>query len=234
MNSVTNVKAWDYIVSTKIRIDKFYNTWTKRYIEFDDGFDKFISIYIGYNSLYEATTRLYLLEGIISYDEYQKKYKRFEIERASTIMAQLLESKATTIMRTQIIRTEIPEIEKIITESNYYFDFRPIDQGLFLNLASQVLPNSNIPNKTIEKVYEESDDNNLLNSLQSNDPNESLKSLLKLLYKVRCNIFHGNKTYQSEMSRRVERYADILNSIYSESYIEWNLLSDELKSKYYS
>lgn len=232
MNQNTRINTEDYIKTTIKSVESFYEAWTKKYQEFDDGFDKFISIYIGFNSLYEATTRIFLLDEKITYEDYTKKYEHIEINRAADIITQLLEAKSQDIMDDKIIKNEIPEIEDIIKNSNYYFDFRPLDKGGFKNIASGVLSTENIPVKSLEKLIEKSKDEKLLKDLKSADPKISLNALLRLLYKVRCNIFHGNKAYQHQMSLRVKKYAAILELIYAEAYKEWKMISGQLKAKY--
>lgn len=216
------IQTWAYFSSTRKRINNFHKTWIQRYETSTDGFDKFISLYIAFNALYEVITRTLLITKQIDYLDYVNDYSRKEYLRASEIIVMYLDKDTAKLMSNPTILKEIPNIEKIIRDSNYYFDFKPLKDNLLNSISNKIL-NPTVPAKKILKTINESRDEEYLKDLLSGDSKLSLGALLKLLYKVRCNIFHGNKNYQFEMEQRVKKYSALLFIIYSITYEKWDL-----------
>lgn len=144
-----------------------------------DIFDKFSSLYIIFNRLYNT------LEGILrDKDELNnipgirfKNAKNKELNdnvAATKLVAFYLEPKAVFIL--EILTNEI-NLYKTIIENNIFHFYS---------------------NSELLKDNRNKNDQNILKDLKSKIPEKRLFGILTVLYKLRCNLFHGTKGFFNE------------------------------------
>lgn len=167
-----------------IQLQDFYLRWKEKadnYGEDDlaDIFDKFTSLYIIYNRLYNT------LEGILrDKDELKNipgiRFKNVENKELNDNVA------ATKLVSFYLEPEAVFIIDNLTNEINLFK--RIIENNIFhFNVNSKLLDN-NI-NKNDQYIFRD---------LKSNLPTKQLFGILTVLYKLRCNLFHGTKGFFNE------------------------------------
>jgi len=64
------------------------------------------------------------------------------------------------------------------------------------------------------------EDLKILTDLRSNNINKKSIAMLKIIYNVRCNIFHGSKDFQEYQRQLIEPLTNILTIVISDLYNE--------------
>jgi hypothetical protein len=169
-----------FLIGTKSNFDSFYNSWWVEKCasysgqKLSDYYDIFFSRFVAFNSLYNTIISTKVKIGIIPKKinsnqeeiEYGDRYK-------STILMcnELSDEKIEKLFKNREIKVSVKKIIDIIKKSEFV-----------------------ITHKNGEQVP--SDDLKILSQLQCGNKRESYSQILKLLYNVRCNLFHGSKGYE--------------------------------------
>ncbi|MCJ7646057.1 hypothetical protein MUO65_04020 [bacterium] len=136
-----------------------------------DSFDKFFTIFVAYNALYNQVTRWLRKAGRI------QTRKDYDYTSATVNVPSYLghERMANLIKSNGECRTKVTAITKLIRDRTFYI---------------------HVVNGTGEPNYAE--DRKHVNRIESGSDKEFCESLLTLIYKTRCNMFHGEKAYREE------------------------------------
>ena len=181
-----------------IQLKDFYNRWTeksKSYSNDDlaDLFDKFFSLYVVYNRIYNITASVLYEEGEIEKLKKAKKIKRNKRE------TEVNESDAAIFCIAHYLRDNL---EEIISENiNEINDFKFILENKLFNI--DLFYGQPQPKK----------DKKLLKGLESKNNLIVIESLLTILYKVRCNIFHAEKGFNEEQRIILEPVNNLLEKL---------------------
>lgn len=159
----------------------FCNRWLEKADSQDENklndiFDKFLALFIVYNALYSKVTESLFYSREISKDDNTKS----DFFCATKIIPRYLTHKelAKTFKEDEKVSAAIKEIKKYVgnTEEDICFDicFRfDRSQGRF--------------------IADKQQENKLIAKATSNNEEESIVALLTIIYKIRCNMFHGQK-----------------------------------------
>ena len=161
------------------------NRWKEKASKYDASdthslFDKYFSLYVVFNALY-AETAAYLHRKDI--DEKRGGYKlqegSFPDKNAATqYVLNLL--KAKSLMQSLEDNTEtnlaIEEIKKLLTPQNSHHFWICLDP--------------------VFGEPQENEDQKLLQALSSSNAHHRAEAILKIIYQVRCNMFHGRKSVE--------------------------------------
>lgn len=102
--------------------------------------------------------------------------------------------KGCTQFVQQIDPSDLREIIRIIREKEFYISF------------------------DIKGRYQRRQDRAILEKLDSKDSSEKCEGILTVIYKVRCNLFHGNKLFDPRQSRLLEPLNRILKVLNAHLY----------------
>lgn len=184
------------IVLKIYELEQFYNRWNEKlnsYLSEDlkDIFDKFFTAFVIFNRIYNVVEvvlnesgDLVKLKGLGLID---KKRKKVLDNQASTVcIAYYLQNEAAQIISD--LATDINIFKQIIKSERFYID-------LYYGKPQKA--------KDLE----------LLHGLNSSDNFEQLKSLLLILYNLRCNLFHGEKGYYPDQTEILKPSINCLTKI---------------------
>ena len=167
------------------QFEHFYEKWYEKangYIDntLSDAFDKFITLYIIYNSLYvEVWNKLVLSD----FKKVSKKNFRERIAATDYIIKYLKDTYyIDKLFCNEQSEKCLSTICQLIEQERFYIVFEVNNNGI-----RQPFPNK---------------DKDLLNCLKSNSKNSRAKAILELIYNIRCNLIHGGKgfeEYQKEL-----------------------------------
>lgn len=165
----------------KHQLDQFYGRWREKANEYNSDdlsnyFDKFFTLFVVYNRIYNVVVAILNEKGELDTLKQQGKIDKRKIEpydnKAATIcVAHFLHGDLQAIIEKN--QNQIEEFKNIIRNQRFYIDLK-----------------HGHPQR--EK------DLDLLRGLESSDNLLIVESLLKILYKIRCNIFHAEKGYNNE------------------------------------
>ena len=165
----------------KHQLDQFYRRWRNKANEYNsndliDYFDKFFTLFVVYNRIYNVVVAILNEKGELDTLKQQGKIDKRKIEP--------YDNKAATICVAHFLRGDLQAI--IEENQNQIEEFKNIikNQLFYIDL------NHGHPQRKR--------DLDLLHGLESDDNLLIVESLLKILYKIRCNIFHGEKGYNNE------------------------------------
>ena len=137
-----------------------------------DQFDQFFSLFVAYNRLYVEATLILNNRGDLNLNDNNP----FPDKNAAT--SYIVQYCGCRELKNQL------ESESSFTEQ--LESLKNILRNHSFNIClNPVTGNSNIPK-----------DNTLLSKLESNNCNEKYTGILEFIYEVRCNMFHGRKSYE--------------------------------------
>lgn len=155
----------------------FYNNWLAKANTYNantlaNHFDKFISLYVVYNSLYMEVMS--------------------ELKNTGANLTQNFKDK--TAATDYVIRYLKPTfyLENLLNDEQSINDLNTIcdviDQELFYIILIWGIPQR-------ERDFE------LVESIRSNNKNKKARAILSLFYYIRCNMFHGHKGFEDRQSQ---------------------------------
>ncbi len=168
--------------------EQFVQRWLKKAEEYDgsdlsDAFDKFITLYIVFNILYEeAFSRIKEKEEISRKDSAERM-------RAVKHVANFLGHDEIS-RRIQSCSKALSSIIEILEVPKYYF---------------------NVKRGSRDPDWEK--DAQKLQDIQSGDSTRLSKAILNLEYRTRCNLFHGAKSYDEGQKDVIGPMTVILSEI---------------------
>jgi hypothetical protein len=162
----------------------------------EDIFDKFSSLYIIFNKLYRTLETILLEKNILTTIQglkfrSKKKNELFDNSAATVLVANYLKDNAENIISE--LTNEISDYIDIIEKNRFHFDIK-----------SELT----IENKNKNDIL-------ILKNLQQYNPIIKLTGLLTILYRIRCNLFHGTKGFfndQQKVLRPAINSLTIINS----------------------
>ncbi len=167
-------------------------------------FDKFFSLYVVYNALY-VENFAYLIRKAIAEEsgEYQNKFEgdTFPDDKAATkYVIALLTSRGLlqSLEAYEPTREAINQIKMLIGKDNN-FRFR---------ICVHPVSGEHLPNE----------DDELSQSLNSHNSDHKAKAILKLIYRTRCNMFHGRKGFEPVQRELLVPLSIILEKIVDQLY----------------
>jgi hypothetical protein len=184
------------IVLKIFELEQFYNRWKAKqnsYLSEDlkDLFDKFFTAFVIFNRIYNVVEVVLNesgdLDKLKDLGLIDKKRKKVLDNQASTVcIAFYLRDKSAQIISD--LATETTILKQIIESERFYID-------LYYGKPQKA--------KDLE----------LLHGLISRDTFEQLKSLLLILYNLRCNLFHGEKGYYPDQTEILKPSINCLTKI---------------------
>lgn len=159
----------------------FYNRWQHKadnilLADIGDYIDKYVTLFINYNALYNITPRKVALRDHTPVKSYGDK-------AGATKKTQEFLGTGT------ILQHISPEMIEHLAASMVHFNIK-------LNYNGEAQPK---------------EDARLLRQLQGTNAEEKCLAILEILYYVRCNIVHGNKTLEPYQIMILEPVINILN-----------------------
>ena len=128
-------------------------------------FDRYFTLFVTYNALYNHVTRVLVENGSLRKRKYRDK------ESATDNVVKFLGSGPLYAT----IQTNIDHVNSITSRLNH--------NGFYLHSKQD----DDSPDYERDRI--------LKYSICSTNPKESSKATLTLLYQLRCNLFHGEKVY---------------------------------------
>lgn len=181
----------------KINYNYFYNSWWKEKClqysgdKLSNYYDIFFSRFVTYNSLYNVIVHSKEQFGLLK----KKRNKKHEIiERGEKEKATVEMVKQFDLNDNEAFATMDP-ISKNITEI-----ISIIDSSKFAIIY-----------KGGEPAFEK--DKLLSQKLKGTNKNDKLSAILEILFNVRCNLFHGSKSYELNQISLLKPLNEILFSI---------------------
>lgn len=168
----------------KSELKDFYDRWVIKCNSYEDSlsdlFDKYFSLFVIYNRLYNEITAIFENNGTLDIlredGSIDKKPKRVRDNQAATVcVAKYLSENENTVIST--LYDEIAAFTEILQKGNF-----------------NIVLYNGIPQKERDK--------NLLKNLENSNNYLNLLGLLGILYNLRCNLFHGQKQF-SEIQKMV-------------------------------
>jgi len=184
-----------------------YSNWSKKakgYKEDDtyQVFDKFFTFFVIYNLLYNETN-LYFHKNK-NFESY-KSYKLLGDNQAATICAVDLLGSGTILEKIQ--------------ESDLGRDALKSIKRLFETNSEDNFKISFLKNKKSNKYeYDKGADHKLFNDLKSPEDDVLVTAILTLIYRTRCNMFHGRKETHQVQQYLLNSLSNILDVLVSAMY----------------
>jgi hypothetical protein len=167
----------------KHELTEFYQRWRSKARDYKsdslvDYFDKFFTLYVIFNRIYSVALAVLHEKGqlndLVELGKIEKLKKNKLVD----------DNVAATICIAYFLREDLAEIVAENKSEIEEFDLL-IDKHIF----------------NIDLFYgkpQRDKDLELLKGLRSNNELEVVESLLKILYNIRCNVFHAEKGYNNE------------------------------------
>lgn len=155
------------------KADNYSNTSLK------DSFDKFTTLYIIYNMIYRTLEEKLRdggkLNNIQSLKYKNKKNDELQEDSAAIeLVVNYLANKSESII--SILTDEIKDYIGIITNNRFHFSIK----------------------SKLNDEGRNDEDGSILRNLESKSTTNRLRGLLTILYRIRCNLFHGSKGFFDE------------------------------------
>lgn len=166
--------------------EEFYNNWMAKAAEYGIGelrdcFDKFFTLFVVYNRLYAEVTFTLVRAGRIH-------RLRRDINNLGTMRKIFPDRKAATQYLQQYLGSEniIDHLESDDAAANA------------LNTICNLLDNGRFYIKLDALTGERRrlEDERLLSNLRTTNSGFRASAILDLVYSIRCNMFHGHKSFQ--------------------------------------
>lgn len=157
-------------------LEQFYERWNEKINSYVDNelnsiFDKFFSLFVIYNRLYNVVTVVLKESG-----ELSNMRANGIIDKKPKIVR---DNKAATICVAHYLNNEIPTIITSLQDELDIFQTIINDEIFFIDMYYG--------------TPQRDKDLSLLKGLQSLEERKVFLSLLEILYNLRCNMFHGEK-----------------------------------------
>ena len=173
---------------------QFYNNWLRKADSYNtedlaDCFDKFFTLFVLYNRLYAETTFELARNGNINLSNYD----HFPDSKAATdYIKQFLGANAILdcINSDPSSHRALSNIISLIEAERFHIQLH-------------LITGEGQREKDIE----------LLESLCSTNPNIKADAILHLIYSIRCNLFHGHKSFEGVQKEIVVPVLVILHNI---------------------
>ena len=168
------------LVIKKQQLEQFYERWRNKVNEYKSDelsnyFDKFFTLFVIYNRIYNVVVAILHQKNELIILKHQgkidKKNPPDDNKSATVCVAYFLREDLISIISDN--QNQIEEFKNIIKNERFNID---------LNYGKPQ------PQKDL----------NLLHGLESNDNLLIVESLLMILYKLRCNVFHAEKGYNND------------------------------------
>ncbi len=166
----------------------FYTNWTEKAngIVGDDlsnVYDKYVTLFVIYNNLYNQIPDKLISEGIVVPN------KIYDNKAATEMVVQYLGANALlTELASNNLVVDIVAIINLIDQEDFHIK---INHG----------------------QYDRNEDLKILSDLKSVNEQKKAIAVLKVVYHVRCNIFHGSKDFREHQRLIVEPLTRILSII---------------------
>lgn len=166
----------------------FYTNWTGKANgivgdNLSNVYDKYMTLFVIYNNLYNQIPDKLISEGIVVPN------KIYDNKAATEMVVQCLGANALlTEFASNNLESEIDAIINLIEQEVFHIK---INHG----------------------QYDRKEDLKILSDLRSVNKQKKAIAILKVVYHVRCNIFHGNKDFQEYQRLIVEPLTRILSII---------------------
>ena len=173
----------------------FYNNWSRKAVaiqgnELHNIYDKYITLFIIYNCLYNQTREHLVLTGQLV------PRQNLDNQNATTLVIQLLgDANIIANFTAKGNDKDIAEIIDVIDREVFHIKLK--------NGQSQ-----------------RKEDLKILSNLRSANSSEKALGVLQVLYYVRCNLFHGHKNYVEYQRMLVEPLINILATLNTQLYAE--------------
>jgi hypothetical protein len=172
---------------------EFYGNWNAKLQsivgdELAKVYDRYITAFVIYNNLYNVVPEMLIRQGV------PLPAKLFDNKMATDMVVQYL--GAQRIMDLLQQHNQLENIDEIISL---------IDQEVFhikIHLGQ----------------HQRNEDLKLLADLSSNNIVKKSTAILKVMYYVRCNVFHGHKNFEEYQRLLVEPLFQIIEVINAELY----------------
>ncbi len=176
-------------------LNEFYQRWKTKANGYNSGlledyFDRFFTLFVIYNRIYNVVTVILAEQGELEILKENGKIKKKE---------KIDDNKAATVCVAHFLREELNEI---IAENQ-----SQIDEFIFI--IKERLFNIDLKNGKPQK----NKDFELKNGLESDEAEIIVESLLIILYKMRCNVFHAEKGFNNSQIRILEPANICLNNL---------------------
>ena len=170
--------------------------------ELPELFDKFFSLYVVYNALYgETAAYLSRKAKANGTNDHKLEGDTFPDDKAATqYVISFLTSRGLlqSLEANESTKEAINQIKMLIGKDNN-FRFR---------ICVHPVSGEHLPNE----------DNELSQSLNSDDNGKKAKAILKLIYRTRCNMFHGRKGFEPVQRELLVSLSIILEKIVDQLY----------------
>ena len=172
------------LVVKKRELQDFHERWYQKAQEYNsdelaDYFDKFFSLFVIYNRIYNVVVAILNEQGELD-----------TLRRAGKIVEQPGDGKSATVCIAYFLRNDL---NQIINDNNEAI-------GTFKFILEEKLFNIDLDYGQPQPQK----DKKLLNGLNSTDSLTKVEALLKILYKIRCNVFHAEKGYNEDQKLILE------------------------------
>lgn len=194
-----NQKYSEELDMIRTKAGRFYNSWKGKYrMLLDPNVN-----YGGYFVIFDAYFTLFVLYNIIYniYSDFLEKTGT--LKREANRHGKIGDREGAT----EIIEKEWNDsmIKEILHEK----------QEEIRNIISLIDPDST---HRLFHVNKDKNDEELLKLLKSSNDRDKFKGILKFLYAIRCNLFHGSKSYAEQQKYILNPSCEILEYIIDKTY----------------
>ncbi|MBC8490682.1 MAG: hypothetical protein ISS16_04405 [Ignavibacteria bacterium] len=209
------------IKNSQKNIDEFIGRWKQKSFNDENIFDKFISFYIGHNALvnnfYDFKERL--VEG-------NEKIKKDSYKMKDFVIKQFNKGEMEKIVSSQKMKDNIEVIKNIINEGEYIYNFDRLAAESHNFYYKKKIKENKLKLSSL-------DDKEYLDDLNSESYESVFKAIVKIIYKVRCNLFHGDKKFvtNGKQERNIKVALNCLKEINHSVTQKWNEFIKELIEK---
>lgn len=166
----------------------FYNNWTKKAQEINGNslsnvYDKYITLYVIYNNLYNQIPNKLISKGILVRNKIHDNYAATEL-----VIKFLEANEFLKELNSNKLNEDVETIIDLINREVFHI-------------------------KIIYGQPSRNEDLKILKELKSFNDNQRAIAILKVLYHVRCNIFHGSKNFEEQQRILVEPLTRIIEVI---------------------
>ncbi|SRR5260221_9946490 len=194
MNRKSIVIPSDILLIIKLdQLKPFINRWMKRANELlekreslNDFFDEFFTLYVIYNRLYNIVAVHSISVGLVKKKDQQSNHSILDGKAATIYIAKFLKEDQHKIIT--VLANEIKHLKLIISEERFH-----------------IALNNGMPDLKEDRVYKE--------KLSSNKPSVVFLSVLEVLYEIRCNVFHGEKSFEDRQTEILKTSNIILRTV---------------------
>lgn len=199
-------------MSLNLEFINFCDRWLQKAQDYNtsslnDCFDKFFTLYVVYNALYvETAALLHRKAEAEGREEFKLEGDNFpDLNAATKYVLDFLKSRSLmdALEADESVKNALHELISVVEVGHFNIQLDPV-----------------------WGVPQRDKDNELLASLKSNNTDAKARSILKIIYEIRCNMFHGRKGLDKVQSELLIPLIVILEKVI-------NLLYRRLRSENY-